>query len=146
MWRLLRKIIGSETAEEDPIAMPVRKSASLSPTSDGAALAADGRADIGEDGAWQRFLVEVTANVADGTVLTLIVNGRPVAPIVISRSAGDFEIAASEGELLPNGLHDVGQIETLAIATKEGVLLLTGAFAREDRSRLRRSLRAARAR
>ena len=136
MWRLLRRrTIRSEVAAESETPKLTRRSASLSPTIHGAALAASGRAEISEESEWQRFLVEVTANVADGTVLTLIVNGRPVATIVISESEGLFEIGTSEGLRLPNGLNDVARIETLAIATQEGVFVLTGTFARDDRPR-----------
>ena len=132
MWRLLKKIIGSEPAAECEGPALLRRWAALSPTMDGVALAADGRAEISKERAWQRFLVEVTVNVADGTVLTLILNGRPVAPIVIANLAGEFEFATSEDLHLQNELQDVGRIKTLGIATQKGVLVLTGAF-RDDR-------------
>ena len=136
MWRFLRKrTIRAEVSAESETPKLTRRSASLSPTIHGAALAASGRAVISEESEWQRFLVEVTANVVDGTEFTLIVNGRPVAPMVISDSEGVFEIGTSEGLRLPNGLNDVGRIETLAIATQEGIFVLTGAFARDDRLR-----------
>ena len=91
-------------------------------------MSADGRAEISEESAWQRFLVEVTADVADGTVLTLILNGRPVAPIVMSNSEGEFEFASSDGTPMREELDDLGRIKTLGIATQEGVLVLTGSF------------------
>ncbi len=96
-------------------------------------MAAKGRAEISEEGEWQRVLVEVTAKVVDGTVLTLILNGEPVASIVISRSEGVFEFATSKGERLRSEV-EVGQIETIEIATKEGVLVLTGRCAEDDGS------------
>ena len=134
MWRLLKRLTGSERAAEGAAPGPTRRSAFLSPTANGAALGANGRAEISADGEWQRFMVQVNANIADGAVLTLMVNGRPVAPIEIADSAGEFEIAASEGLSLPNGVQDVGGIKTLAVATQEGVFVLTGAFERDDRA------------
>ncbi len=111
----------------------VRRSAALSATSTGAALGAAGTAEISEEGEWQRFLVEVSANVAHGTAFTVIVNGRPVGRLEISDYEGSFEIAASDGLRRQIGLHDVGQIETIAIATQDGAPILTGSFERGDR-------------
>jgi len=131
MWNFLKKVFGSEpvAAAESEDAGMIRRSAALSATLHGSAISADGRAEISEESEWQRFFVEVTADVADGTVLTLIVNGQPVAPIVISNSEGEFEFASSDGVPVREELQDLARIQTLGIATKEGVLVLTGSFA-----------------
>jgi hypothetical protein len=130
MWNFLKKAFGSEpgAAAESEDATTVRRSAALSATMHGSAMSADGRAEISEESEWQRFFVEVTADVADGTVLTLIVDGRPVAPIVISNSEGEFEFASSDGVPIRDELQDLGRIKTLGVATREGVLVLTGSF------------------
>ncbi len=42
----------------------------------------------------ERSDFEVRANVPDGTVLSLRVNGQPVLSMIISPGEGEFEIAA----------------------------------------------------
>jgi hypothetical protein len=132
--RWLKRIIGSDTGDNAEIGTPTRRTASLSPTPDGADMGASGRAEINEDGEWQRFLVQVRANVPDGTVLTLLVDGRPAGPIEMSDSEGTFEVATSEGLGLPNGVRDLGEIRRLEVADKQGVSILTGTFAHNARA------------
>jgi hypothetical protein len=133
--RWLKKIIGSDSEDDAEIGTPTRRTASLSPTPDGTGMGATGRAEIDEDSEWQRFLVQVTASVPDGTVLTLLVDGRPAGPIVMSDSEGTFEVATSEGLGLPNGVRDLGEIGTLVVTNKQGVSILTGTFAHSSRAR-----------
>jgi len=94
----------------------------------GAAIRADGRARVRADARGrQSFVVEITAFVPNGTVLSVIANGVPAgtATVMFNRAVLDLNNAAAP---LPAGLDPVCAITQLLVADPAGTVILTGMF------------------
>jgi len=100
----------------------------LIPTPAGRAIMADGRARVRSDARGrQSFVVEITAFVPNGTVLSVTANGVPAgtAAVMFNRAVLDVNNAASP---LPAGLDPVCGITQLLVADPAGTVILTGMF------------------
>src|SRR5712691_10111098 len=80
-----------------------RDRTSLSPTVDGEAIAAIGRAEAWSEnaGAQQTFMVEVAAEVPDGSQFFVFANGGPAGSMTIAGGIGALDLGNVNGGPLP---------------------------------------------
>jgi len=100
----------------------------LKATPAGLAIRADGRARVRSDARGrQSFVVEITAVVPNGTVLSVSANGvaAGTATVMFNRAVLDLNNAAAP---LPAGLDPVCGITQLLVADPAGTVILTGMF------------------
>ena len=128
MWRFIQTLMRRNPAESTADSNQFRRSIRLTPTESGQALSAAGKVETCEESGWQRILIEVTAGVADGTPLMVLLNHLPAGSMVVSGGEADFELGVTGNEALPNGLPSVTEIKTVMVATRDGTGVLTGSF------------------
>jgi len=100
----------------------------LVPTPAGIAIRADGRARVRADARGrQSFVVEITAFVPNGTVLSVTANGIPAgtATVMFNRAVLDVNNGVSP---IPAGLDPVCAITQVLVADPAGTVILTGMF------------------
>jgi hypothetical protein len=100
----------------------------LKATPAGLAIRADGRARVRSDARGrQSLVVEITAFVPDGTVLSVSANGvlAGTAAVMFNRAVLDLNNAANP---LPAGLDPVCGITQVLVADPAGTVILTGMF------------------
>jgi hypothetical protein len=102
----------------------VKTQADLTPSAAAASLGASGEAELRVQGALQTFKVEVNANVADGTIWSVSVNGTMIGLLQFKLHAAEFRIES--GASLPGGLTSLAGISTVSIADPGGNVLLSG--------------------
>jgi hypothetical protein len=90
-------------------------------------LAAEGKADIRVFGKQQRLKIEVEANVPDGTIFNVAVNGLQAGMITIRLGEGEFEFETEDGGTLPGGLLPSG-IQSIVVSDSLGRPVLQAQF------------------
>lgn len=106
----------------------VRRSLALTPTPTGASINAKGVAETRERGARQRFKIQVEAQVPDGVLFEVRVDGKPVGTITMRLGEGEFEVETNDGRTLPAGLNPVSGIKRVTVLNAGGVAVLDGSF------------------
>jgi hypothetical protein len=113
-----------------PVAAGCRDWTDLSPTSDGEAVAAIGRAAVrsSDSTTQQAFTVEANVDVPDGTPLFVVANGLPAGTFTVFSGIGTLNLSDANGAALPAGVQPVCEIGPVSITDMEGTTLLTGNF------------------
>jgi len=111
----------------NPTSQPQRIRISLAATDAGNAISATGNADLRAQGDEQRLKVEMEANVADGTVFTLVANTIPIGTITIQLGEGEFEFDSQDGQPLTGGLLPAA-ITSLAVMDSSNTAVLQAQF------------------
>jgi hypothetical protein len=106
---------------------PQRIRISLAPTDAGNAISATAKVDLRAQGDEQRLKVEMEANVADGTVFTLVANTTPIGTITIQLGEGEFEFDSQNGQTLLGGLLPAA-ITSLALMDSSNTAVLQATF------------------
>lgn len=104
-----------------------RTRVSLAATDAGNAIGAEGHADLRAQGSQQRLMVEMEANVPDGTQFTLAANNTPVGTITIQLGEGEFEFESENGQALAGGLMP-SAINSLTLTDSSNTIVLQASF------------------
>jgi len=103
---------------------------SLSPTADGEAFAATGRASIQsfDSPARQTFRVDVGVDVPDGTLLYIYTNGLPAGLLSITQGVGTLDLSNANGAPFPLEVDPVCSLGPVWVTDAGGATLLEGSF------------------
>ncbi len=101
----------------------------LTATEAGAAIAAEGRAELRsqDQGREQRFKVEVRARVDDGTTFAVLANGEFVGTITMRGFEGELRFDNEEGPL-PPAIDPVCCVSTVDVVDGDHTVILHGEF------------------
>ena len=87
-------------------------------------LAPEGKADYKVDGSKRTLQVEAQANLADGTVASVLVNGQVIGTITFSGGVGKIELSTERRQSVPN----VAAGTSVLVAHASGEKIVSGAF------------------
>jgi hypothetical protein len=104
-----------------------RNQINLTATNAGAAIAAEGNSEIRQERGRERFKVQVTANVADGTAFNAFANGEFAGTLHTVLGFAELQLDSEDGSL-PPGLRPVCNISTVQVTDQSGALILSGTF------------------
>jgi hypothetical protein len=98
----------------------------MTSTPDGDAVAAAGVALVSSlnDGAQQRFVVQVGAALPDGTRLFVSANGLPAGTLTVTGGIATLDL--SNDSALPAGTDPVCEIGHVSVTDANGTILLSG--------------------
>ena len=99
----------------------------LAPTSAGSSLKAHGHVDIRVEGAKQRIEVELEADLSDGTVVNILINGAPAGTATIRLQEAEFEFETEGIATLPGGILP-GDVTSVAVTDAGGNVLVQAQF------------------
>lgn len=99
----------------------------LAPTSAAAAISAHGHVDIRVEGSKQRIEVEVEADLADGTVVNISLNGAPAGTATFHLGEAEFEFETGGTSTLPGGILP-SDVTSASVADSGGTVLLSATF------------------
>lgn len=110
-----------------PPVLPIRKKSTLTPTTVGMSVTAEGEADLRSAGSETRLKVEVEANVPDGTVWTVFANGTiPLGTATFQLM--EAELVLDAAGLAQAGVTDASTVASIQVADARGNQVLTGSF------------------
>jgi len=99
----------------------------LTPTDEGAAIAAEGNSETREERGRERFKVQVRAAVPDGTAFNAFADGQFAGTLSTVLGFAELELDSQEGTLPPE-LRPVCNINTVEVTDDSGILVLFGSF------------------
>ena len=96
-------------------------------TDAGAAIGAEGNSEARQDRGRERFKVQVTAAVADGTAFNAFADGQFAGTLVTVLGFAELQLDSQDGSLPPE-LRPVCNISTVEVTDATGILILSGTF------------------
>jgi hypothetical protein len=104
-----------------------RNQINLTGTNAGAAIGAEGNSEIRQEQGRERFKVQITANVADGTAFNAFANGQFAGTLHTVLGFAELQFDSEDGSL-PPALRPVCNISTVEVKDQNGTLILSGIF------------------
>jgi hypothetical protein len=105
-----------------------RHRTALAATDEGAAIGVSGNAEARErssGGGYERFKVQVEADVADGTMFSAFADGQFAGNLTTALGVGELELA-TEDSSLPDELRPVCNLSIVEVTDENGTLVLSG--------------------